>query len=118
MATNNLLETFKRKLAKNLYSPGGSFVNLSENNSEYIKGKTVNAPQSGARPATNINPTTKLTPAKRVDSNITYQANHFITDPTWLDNPEEFWTKYSKRSDVMQDHQDTLQELVENTTIV
>lgn len=117
MATTVFNEEFLTQWAKNLYADGGSFVNLAKNYSQYTSGRTVNMPQSGAKPAGGANPTIPATATQRTDDFMTFQNVHFATEPTYITDYEEFQLAPNKRADVYSDHIATLKELVENQTI-
>jgi len=117
MASTVFNEEFLTQWAKNLYADGGSFVQLAKNYSKFTTGRTVNMPQSGARPNAGVNPTIPATATARTNDFITYQNSHFATEPTYITDYEEFQLAPNLRQDVFADHVATLKELVENQTI-
>lgn len=99
-------------IAGNLYKNIGWLDNAT-NDDAYVENKTVSLPQSGARPGVVMDrATVPATITQRTDTVVEYNLHEFTSDPTLIRDIEEVEVSYDKRSDVLQDHNDTMRERV------
>lgn len=84
-----------------------------DESAKVLGGAVVHIPQSGASPKTVKNRSTfPATAVKREDSFITYALNEYSTDPTHVTWHEENEISYDKTDSVLNDHVETLMEVV------
>jgi len=99
---------FAKDIEANIF-PNNEFYMNAKDDSAFVEGKTVKHPVAGALPVVEINRTQlPATITKREDDENSYDLNEFTTDPTLIQDIEEIETNYSKRTNVLSDHIDTL----------
>lgn len=110
-------EIWARDLAENIV-PDNSSVLRSIDDSDYLEGRTVHLPQSGALPNVEVNRTTlpALTTVRN-DTTATYNIEEFTTDPVVLRATEQVELSYDKRMSLLRDHVDALQTRVTGTLL-
>ncbi len=93
--------------------PDNSLIRLAIDDSQFIYGKKVQLPQSGALPTVTKNQTTyPLTVAKRVDTLIEYDIDEYSTNLTPISWTEKMVAPYDKGGSVTRDHIGILQTAV------
>lgn len=96
-----LTEIWLPYLQENLF-PTTSFLELSEDHSQFIKHKTVHLPQAGATPGMVKNNTNvPLAIISRTDTDFTYNIDNFKLVPTVVTDLEELQISYDKVNSIM-----------------
>ncbi len=98
-----------KDISKNLYADN-AFIKRSINDDEKVVAGFVDLGHSGTKPKTALNRTEKGVAIKRPDSNTSYKVDEITTDPTWITYSEEMVTSYPKRSAVIDDHKESINE--------
>jgi len=107
-----LQEIWVKDIQETLYE-GNEMLTRSVDHSGFIVGNVVHIPNSGAKPAAEINRSSfPATITERTDVDRTYNVNSFTTDPIRVRNFEEIQTSYAKRSSVMGQHIETIKESI------
>lgn len=105
-------ELWARDLAENI-APDNSAVLRSIDDSDYLEGRTVHLPQSGALPTVVVNRTSlPASTTTRTDTTVTYNIDEYTTDPVVLQNTERVEVSYDKRMSLLRDHVDAIQTRV------
>lgn len=89
-----------------------AFMKLFASHDDYVEGgKTVHIPQPGAKPTVNKNPSSwPLSASQRTDTIVSYDLNHYITNPTHITNAEAAEISYNKMDSVLGDHMAVINE--------
>lgn len=108
-----IVSLFSKEIQPNLF-PNSEFYKMSKlDGGVDIEAKFVEVPQAGATPTVIKNPAVfPLTPGQRVDDVLVYQVDQFATDPTHITDVNEMVISYSKRSSVLSDHADVLNDRI------
>ena len=96
---------------------GQEFISKSEDHSAFVKDTIVHLPQSGASPNVEVNRSSfPATIAERTDTEKTYNLRNYSIDPIRLRDLDEIQTSYSKRTSIMNQHIELLNETIGNNT--
>lgn len=98
-----------KEISKNLYADN-AFINRSINDDALVNNGYVDLAHAGTKPKTKLNRTEKGVAVKRPDANTSYKLDELTSDPTWITYSEEMVTNYPKRSSVLNDHKETINE--------
>lgn len=106
-------EIWQSTIVQALYA-ANPHLNLCSNADQYVlQGKVVHIPQAGASPGVEKN--RQQLPAKvtrRTDVDVTYAIDEYTTDPIHITNAENIEPSYSKRTSVLEDSQNKLNDTV------
>lgn len=104
-----LKKLFSKEIQKNIF-PANEFYNQSKRDSSPNPDVgIVQIPQSGTLPTVLSDPSSfPLTASQRTDDVKEYTLTHLATTPTHIVNVNEAVLSYSKRQDVLADHQQVL----------
>lgn len=92
---------------------GAEFVKRSVDHSAFIDNAIVHLPQAGSVPSLEKNRSSyPATIAQRTDSEKTYNLNEYTTDPIHLKDIDELQTSYDKRTSVLGQHIDVLNDRI------
>ncbi len=109
-------EIWVSDIQETLYQ-GSEFVNNSTDDSAFVENKTVHLPQSGTSPAiVKDRSSLPATITQRTDSEETYTLSEYTTDPILITDIDELQTSYAKRSSVLGQHVNTLNERIGDET--
>lgn len=90
--------------------PDNSLIRLSIDDSQFVYGKKVQIPQSGAIPTVTKNRTVYPLPvARRVDTLLEYDIDEYSTDQTQVGWTEQMVAPYGKTDSVIRDHKGVLE---------
>ena len=104
-------EIWQETIEKNLFAANPHLALCANANQYVLAGKVVHIPQSGAAPGVQKNRSTlPATVTRRTDTDITYAIDEFTTDPVHIPNAETCELSYDKRSSVLEDTQNSLNE--------
>lgn len=98
---------------------GAEFVRQSVDHSAFIENKIVHIPQAGTEPAiVKDRASYPATIAQRTDAEKTYNLNEYTTDPVHITDIDELQTSYAKRTSVLGQHIDILNDRIALETAV
>lgn len=99
---------FAKDIEANIF-PDNAFYMQSKDDSAFVDNDMVRYPVSGVKPNVEVNRTQLPAPiTKRTDDNNDYYLSEFTSDPTLITDSEELIVNYAKRSNVLSDHQETI----------
>lgn len=111
-------EIWAQDIAANVF-PSSEFFNQSRDDSQYLQGKTVHLPQSGAPPSVEKNRSVlPATVSQRTDTLLDYDIDEFTTDPILLQDTEAIEASYDKRQSILFDHTEILRQKIGDNIIV
>lgn len=84
------------------FFPDNSFVQKSEDDSQYVDNKTVHVPNAGRPSKVQVNRTTKpAQPTERTDQDLTYELDELTSDPVHISHADTVELSYNKRSSII-----------------
>lgn len=105
-------EIWINDIQENLFK-GQEFMANSVDHSAFVSDAIVHLPQAGANPAVATNRSVfPATITERGDSEKTYALRNYSTDPIRLRNLDEIQTSYAKRSSILGQHTELLNETI------
>ncbi|MEG2760163.1 MAG: hypothetical protein RR921_02380 [Mucinivorans sp.] len=106
-------EIWEQEIVENLW-PANPHLNLCVNADQYVlQGKVVHIPNAGAAPVTQKNRTSlPASVARRQDIDVTYALDEYTSDPVLIVNADKAELSYDKRSSVLADTQQSINESV------
>jgi hypothetical protein len=105
-------EIWINDIQENLFK-GQEFMSSSVDHSAFVDNAIVHLPQAGANPAVETNRSVfPATISERTDSEKTYALRNYSTDPIRLRNLDEIQTSYAKRSSILGQHTELLNETI------
>ena len=100
-------------IQEKLFAGPNSFLRLSVNHDQFVVNKTVHVPQAGSLPGATKNRT--VFPAAvidRDDTTLDYDLDSFSIDPVRIGRIEEVQISYAKRTSIMFQHQNILNDII------
>jgi len=105
-------EVWIQDIQENLFK-GQEFISSSVDHSAFVDKAIVHLPQAGANPTVETNRSVfPATITERTDSEATYALRNYSTDPIRLRNLDEIQTSYSKRTSILGQHTELLNETI------
>ena len=84
------------------FFPDNSFVQKSEDDSQYVDNKTVHVPNAGRPSKVQVNRRTKpAQPTERTDQDLTYELDELTSDPVHISHADTVELSYNKRSSII-----------------
>ena len=84
------------------FFPDNSFVQKSEDDSQYVDHKIVHVPNAGRPSKVQVNRTTKpAQPTERTDQDLTYELDELTSDPVHISHADTVELSYNKRSSII-----------------
>lgn len=84
------------------FFPDNSFVQKSEDDSQYVDNKIVHVPNAGRPSKVQVNRTTKpAQPTERTDQDLTYELDELTSDPVHISHADTVELSYNKRSSII-----------------
>lgn len=84
------------------FFPDNSFVQKSEDDSQYVDNKTVHMPNAGRPSKVQVNRRTKpAQPTERTDQDLTYELDELTSDPVHISHADTVELSYNKRSSII-----------------
>jgi hypothetical protein len=94
-------EVWIETLQENFF-PDNSFVQKSEDDSQYVDNKTVHVPNAGRPSKVQVNRRTKpAQPTERTDQDLTYELDELTSDPVHISHADTVELSYNKRSSII-----------------
>lgn len=106
-------EAWVGDIQEKLFAGPNSFLRLSVNHDQFVVNKTVHVPQAGSLPGAIKNRV--VFPAAvldRDDTTLDYDLDSFSIDPVRIGRIEEVQVSYAKRTSVMFQHQNLLNDII------
>lgn len=103
-------EVWVQDIQEKLFA-NNDFISKSVSHDAFVDSLTVHVPQAGSIPAVQVN--RAILPAaisERTDTDESYNLQEFTTDPILVRRLDEIQTSYAKRSSVMQNHINVLND--------
>lgn len=105
-------EIWAADIAANLFR-NNMWIRQSRNDDAFVEDSKVHLPQAGAKP--NVERNRAVLPAtitERTDVTVEYLLNEFTSDPTLIRDIDAIEVSYDKRSNVLMEHVETLNDSI------